>query len=179
MYLLILETELLIGCRYLKNFDMESIADRMKKIMYHHNYSTSETADSIGVSESELSEILNKNLGIPVDIFDRFCDTFFVNPEWLRFGDSIMPTGEKYISVSIEQVKIAELVKTTYENNMMLKEILKYIHKVDDDEYVTKKQLHDFINNVVADLFADMLLQPKGRGHIDKEFINDVITKMK
>lgn len=65
------------------------------------------------------------------------------------------------------------------ENNAILKEILAYIRKVDDDEYVAKKQLHDFINNVVADLFADMLLQPKGRGHIDKEFINDVISKMK
>lgn len=72
-----------------------------------------------------------------------------------------------------------ELEQKVEENNRMLKEILEYIRKVDDDEYVTKKQLHDFINNVIADLFADMLLQPKGRGHIDKEFINDVINKMK
>lgn len=72
-----------------------------------------------------------------------------------------------------------EIEQKVEENNQILKEILEYIRKVDDDEYVTKKQLHDFINNVVADLYADMLLQPKGRGHIDKEFINDVINKMK
>lgn len=72
-----------------------------------------------------------------------------------------------------------ELEQKVEENNRMLKEILAYIHKVDDEEYVTKKQLHDFINNVVADLFADMLLQPKGRGHIDKEYINDIINRMK
>lgn len=72
-----------------------------------------------------------------------------------------------------------ELIQTVEENNRMLKEVLEYIRKVDDDEYITKQQLHDFINNVVADLFADMLLQPKGRGHIDKDFINDVINRMK
>lgn len=76
----------------------------------------------------------------------------------------------------MEETDIRQKVE---ENNKMLKEILEYINKVDDDEYVTKKQLHDFINNVVADLFADMLLQPKGRGHVDKDFINEIINKMK
>lgn len=76
----------------------------------------------------------------------------------------------------MEETDIRQKVE---ENNKMLKEILIYVRKVDDDEYITKNQLHDFINNVVADLFADMLLQPKGRGHVDKDFINEIINKIK
>ena len=33
--------------------------------------------------------------------------------------------------------------------------------------------MKEFINNVVADLFADMLFQPKGRGHINSEEIKE------
>lgn len=48
-----------------------------------------------------------------------------------------------------------------------------------NQECVTKRTLHDFINNVVADLFADMLLQPKGRGHVSREDIMQFINEMK
>lgn len=65
------------------------------------------------------------------------------------------------------------------ENNRMLKEITAYIREVDDDEYINKEQVHEFVSNVVANLLTELLLQPKGRGHIDKEFINDVINRMK
>lgn len=158
---------------------METITDRMKEVMEFYHLNTSETAEMIGVSESELSEILEKDLGIRVDDFNRFCDTFKISKDWLEWGVGDMRTGIKTVTATAEEIELAKLVQTTYENNTMLKEILAYIRKVDDDEYVIKKQLHDFINNVVADLYADMLLQPKGRGHIDKEFINDVINKMK
>lgn len=96
-----------------------------------------------------------------------------------KWADENRPEDILIDSESIEEAYFAKLMQNTRENNTILKEILAYIRKIDDDEYVTKKQLQDFINNVVADLFADMLLQPKGRGHIDKEFINDVINKMK
>lgn len=158
---------------------MKTITDRMKEVMEWYHLNTSETAEMIGISDSDLSDVLEKGLGMRVDDFNRFCDTFKVNPDWLEYGVGSMRLGYNAVPASAEEVEFAKLVQTTYENNKMLKEILEYIHKVDNDEYVTKKQLHDFINNVVADLFADMLLQPKGRGHVDKEFINDVINKMK
>lgn len=145
--------------------------------LYHLN--TSETAIMIGMDESELSEILEKDLGIRVDDFNSFCDKFKISPDWLEYGIGDMRTGIRIKPNCGGEEDFAKLMQITYENNQMLKEILAYIHKVDNDEYVTKKQLHDFINNVVADLYADMLLQPKGRGHVDKEFINDVINKIK
>lgn len=158
---------------------MENMASRMKEVMGWYHLNTSETAEMIGISESDLSDILEKGLGIRVDDFNRFCDTFKISPDWLEYGVGDMRLGIKTVPATIEEVTLAKFTQAIYENNQMLKEILEYIRKVDDDEYVTKKQLHDFINNVVADLFADMLLQPKGRGHVDKEFINDVINKMK
>lgn len=158
---------------------MSDIVSRIKEVMVWYHLNTSETAEMIGISEYYLSDILDKGVGMPMDAFNKFCDKFKVNPDWLEYGVGSMRFGYDTTPASVEEVDLAKLKQTIYENNEMLKEILAYIRKVDDDEYVTKKQLQDFINNVVADLFADMLLQPKGRGHVDKEFINDVINKMK
>ena len=61
----------------------------------------------------------------------------------------------------------------------MLTKIISHIEKINDDDYLAKHLLQEFINNVVADLFADMLLQPKGRGHINSEEIKDIINNLK
>lgn len=39
--------------------------------------------------------------------------------------------------------------------------------------------MKDLIIMIVADLFADMLLQPKGRGYINSEEIKDIINQLK
>lgn len=75
--------------------------------------------------------------------------------------------------------QINELLRLTRENNEMLVKITSYIEKITDDDYLAKHLLQEFINNVVADLFADMLLQPKGRGHINSEEIKDIINQLK
>lgn len=75
--------------------------------------------------------------------------------------------------------KINELLRLTRENNEMLAKINSYIEKITDDDYLAKHLLQEFINNVVADLFADMLLQPKGRGYINSEEIKDIINQLK
>lgn len=79
----------------------------------------------------------------------------------------------------METSLINELLKITKENNEMLKKIVSHIEDINGDEYKTKHLLQEFINNVVADLFADMLLQPKGRGHINSEEIKDIINQLK
>lgn len=79
----------------------------------------------------------------------------------------------------METSLINELLKITKENNEMLKKIVSHIENINEDEYKTKHLLQEFINNVVADLFADMLLQPKGRGHINSEEIKDIINQLK
>ena len=75
--------------------------------------------------------------------------------------------------------QINELLRLTKENNKMLAKIISHIEKINDDDYLAKNLLQEFINNVVADLFADMLLQPKGRGHINSEEIKDIINQLK
>ena len=75
--------------------------------------------------------------------------------------------------------KIDRILALLEENNEILKEIKSKIEMSESEECVTKRTLHDFINNVVADLFADMLLQPKGRGHVSREDIMLFINKMK
>lgn len=72
-----------------------------------------------------------------------------------------------------------ELLKITKENNEMLKKIVSHIENINEDEYKTKHLLQEFINNVVADLFADALLQPKGRGHVSSGDIMKFINEMK
>ena len=67
--------------------------------------------------------------------------------------------------MSSEQIE--ELLRLTKENNEMLAKIISHIEKITDDDYLAKHLLQEFINKVVADLFADMLLQPKGRVHIN------------
>lgn len=74
---------------------------------------------------------------------------------------------------------INELLRLTKENNEMLAKIISHIEKINDDDYLAKHLLQEFINNVVANLFADMLLQPKGRGHINSEEIKDIINQLK
>lgn len=75
--------------------------------------------------------------------------------------------------------QINELLRLTKENNEMLAKITSYIEKITDDDYLAKHLLQEFTNNVVADLFADMLLQPKGRGYINSEEIKDIINQLK
>lgn len=72
-----------------------------------------------------------------------------------------------------------ELIQLAKENNAMLKEIVEHVRNLNGEEYKAKHLLQEFINNVVADLFADMLLQPKGRGHVTKEDITSFINQMK
>lgn len=73
-----------------------------------------------------------------------------------------------------------KLLELTKENNAMLKRLVDRLDEVTSEEYVTKQQMRDFINNVIADLFADMMLQPKGRGHnLSKQDIMDIINQMK
>lgn len=79
--------------------------------------------------------------------------------------------------MSSEQIE--ELLRLTKENNEMLAKIISHIEKITDDDYLAKYLLQEFINNVVANLFADMLLQPKGRGHINSEEIKDIINQLK
>lgn len=79
----------------------------------------------------------------------------------------------------MDESKIDDLLRLTRENNEMLAKITSYIEKITDDDYLAKHLLQEFINNVVADLFADMLLQPKGRGHINSEEIKDIINQLK
>lgn len=130
--------------------------------------------DNAGIDEEKKYD--NYRTGLKDAILEVTSKAFIAGAKW---ADENRPEDILIDYESIEEGYFAKLMQNTRENNTILKEILAYIRKVDDDEYVTKKQLHDFINNVVADLFADMLLQPKGRGHIDKEFINDIINKMK
>lgn len=75
--------------------------------------------------------------------------------------------------------QINELLRLTRENNEMLAKITSYIENITDDDYLAKHLLQEFINNVIANLFADMLLQPKGRGHINSEEIKDIINQLK
>lgn len=75
--------------------------------------------------------------------------------------------------------KIEELLRLTKENNALLQRIVEHVDNINAEDYKTKHLLQEFINNVVADLFADALLQPKGRGHVTKEDIMQYINEMK
>lgn len=75
--------------------------------------------------------------------------------------------------------KIEELLRLTKENNALLQRIVEHVDNINAEDYKTKHLLQEFINNVVADLFADALLQPKGRGHINSEEIKDIINQLK
>lgn len=74
---------------------------------------------------------------------------------------------------------IQELLRLTKENNVMLKEVILHIEKINSAEYMDSHMMKEFVNNVVADLFADMLLQPKGRGHVSREDIMNFINETK
>lgn len=73
-----------------------------------------------------------------------------------------------------------DVFRLANDNNAMLKRLVERLDESTSEEYVTKQQMRDFINNVIADLFADMLLQPKCRGHnLSKQDIMDIINQMK
>ena len=59
--------------------------------------------------------------------------------------------------------QINELLRLTKENNEMLAKIISHIEKITDDDYLAKH----------------LLLQPKGRGHINSEEIKDIINQLK
>lgn len=75
--------------------------------------------------------------------------------------------------------KIEELLRLTKENNALLKRIVEHVDNINAEDYKTKHLLQEFINNVVAVLFADALLQPKGRGHVTSDDIMRYINEMK
>lgn len=79
--------------------------------------------------------------------------------------------------MSSEQIE--ELLRLTKENNALLKRIVEHVDNINAEDYKTKHLLQEFINNVVADLFADALLQPKGRGHVTSDDIMRYINEMK
>lgn len=75
--------------------------------------------------------------------------------------------------------QIEELLRLTKENNALLQRIVEHVDNINAEDYKTKHLLQEFINNVVADLFADALLQPKGRGHVTSDDIMRYINEMK
>lgn len=87
--------------------------------------------------------------------------------QWIGYGD----IGKDKLEKKMKQ--IAKLWQEVYIDNRDDTQVI--IH----DDYLAKHLLQEFINNVVADLFADMLLQPKGRGHINSEEIKDIINQLK
>lgn len=60
-----------------------------------------------------------------------------------------------------------------------MQRIVEHVDNINAEDYKTKHLLQEFINNVVADLFADALLQPKGRGHVTSDDIMRFINEMK
>ena len=50
-----------------------------------------------------------------------------------------------------------ELYRLTKENNAMLKEILEYVRKVQDKEYLSNDYARDIVFNVIGDIIADNL----------------------
>lgn len=75
--------------------------------------------------------------------------------------------------------QIEELLRLTKENNALLQRIVEHVDSINAEDYKTKHLLQEFTNNVVADLFADALLQPKGRGHVTSDDIMRFINEMK
>lgn len=75
--------------------------------------------------------------------------------------------------------QIEELLRLSRENNALLQRIVEHVDNINAEDYKTKHLLQEFINNVVADLFADALLQPKGRGHVTSDDIMKFINEMK
>lgn len=75
--------------------------------------------------------------------------------------------------------QIEELLRLSRENNALLQRIVEHVDNINAEDYKTKHLLQEFINNVVADLFADALLQPKGRGHVTSDDIMRYINEMK
>lgn len=50
--------------------------------------------------------------------------------------------------------ELQEILALLRENNSMLKEIVAYIRKVNDKDYVMEQDINDFVMNVVANLIA-------------------------
>lgn len=53
------------------------------------------------------------------------------------------------------QDKLDELLVLMHENNIMLKELIAYIRKMQNPEYTMPQDINDFVMNVVANLIAD------------------------
>ena len=52
---------------------------------------------------------------------------------------------------------LAHLYQLTKENNEMLKEILAYVHKVQDKDYLSNEYAREIAFNVIGDIIADNL----------------------
>ena len=54
-------------------------------------------------------------------------------------------------------VDFEELYRLTQENNAMLKEILEYVRKVQDKDYLSNDYAREIAFNVIGDIIADNL----------------------
>ena len=54
-------------------------------------------------------------------------------------------------------VDLEDLYRLTQENNAMLKEIVEYVRKVQDKEYLSNDYARDIVFNVIGDIIADNL----------------------
>lgn len=54
-------------------------------------------------------------------------------------------------------VDLEELYRLTQENNAMLKEILEYVRKVQDKNYLSNDYAREIAFNVIGDIIADNL----------------------
>ena len=54
-------------------------------------------------------------------------------------------------------VNLEELYRLTQENNAMLKEILEYVRKVKDKDYLSNDYAREIAFNVIGDIIADNL----------------------
>lgn len=62
-----------------------------------------------------------------------------------------------------------ELLRLTRENNAMLKEILAYVRKIQDSEYVNSEWSREIAFNVIGDIIADNL-NPEVVNIVKKQF---------
>lgn len=116
------------------------LGERIKIILKENHINQKEFAQSIGVTESYISAIINKrNKKISLSLASLIEEKYGINSEWLLkgTGDKIKQFSKNNVLTSMQKKTIEHIEKM---NNEQLKSILAFINSLEQIEQTLNKK---------------------------------------
>lgn len=170
-----------------KEYDLENISARIKKLIYNSQFNNTETAEKLNITVQALSNIVNGKALPATKTLIKMAELFNVTIDFILTGKESTDNNpfyqyKKVIEEAHQKIKDMEPEYQTGQVNKILKEL--DVHPENKNKYLTMmkiiyiltfkphhdKEFHDLWNQLPDDSQQTLL-------NLDKKILNNILKK--